>query len=65
MRHLCGDGFMMVIVTKIYKLEPPHFMFWNKNKNTRYTHVNLKFYYTNVGFKGIYISRTCFPDVNF
>ena len=54
-----------------YMLEPPRrggsneypqSMFWNKNKKKRYTPVNPIFYYIKVGLKGVYISRTCFPD---
>ena len=50
-----------------YTLEPPRqggsneysqSMFWSKNKKNRYTPANIQ-----VGFKGIYIARTCFPDV--
>ena len=46
-----------------YTLEPPRrggsneypqSMFWSKNKKNEHTSV--------VGFKGIYIKRTCFPD---
>ena len=44
-----------------YRLEPPHrcgsneypqSIFWNKNR----------FFYKKVGFKGLYIAWTCFPD---
>ena len=54
-----------------YTLEPPRrdgsneypqSMFWTKNKNNRYTHLNPLFYLIKVGFKGVFISRTCFPD---
>ena len=37
-------------------------MFWTKNKKIRYTPANPIFFYINVGFKGVYISRTYFPD---
>ena len=37
-------------------------MFWSKNKKNRYTPVNPSFYYINVGFKGVNIARTSFPD---
>ena len=36
-------------------------MFWSKNKKNRYTPIP-QFFYIKVGFKGVYISRTCFPD---
>ena len=36
-------------------------MFWIKNKKSRYIPVNPSF---KVGFKGVYISRTCFHDVS-
>ena len=54
-----------------YTLEPPRrggsyeypqFMFWSKNKKIRYTPAN-PFYYIKVGFKGVYMSGTCFADV--
>ena len=53
-----------------YTLEPPQrggsnkypqSMFWSKNKKNRYTPAN-PFYYIKVGFKGVFIARTCFPD---
>ena len=57
-----------------YTLEPPRrggsneypqSMFWSKNKKNRYTpsgaHIP-QFCYIKVGFKGVYIKRTCFPD---
>ena len=37
-------------------------MFWSKNKKNIYTPANPSFY-MKVGFKGVYIARTCFPDV--
>ena len=59
-------------------LEPPHrgvsneyqqSMFWNKNKKIRYTFADPRLlpnyppnYYIKLGYKGVYISRTCFPD---
>ena len=56
-----------------YRLEPPHrgssneypqsmFMFLSKNKNHRYTCIP-QFCYIKVGYKGVYKSQTCFPDV--
>ena len=48
-----------------YTLEPPRrgeSMFWTKNKETRYTPAYPLLYYMKVGFKGIFIARTCFPD---
>ena len=41
----------------------PQSLFWIKNKKIRYTASNPSFLYINVGFKGVYIARTCFPDV--
>ena len=50
-----------------YTLEPPRqggsneypqSMFWIKNKKNRCTT-----YYIKVGFRGVFIARTCFPDV--
>ena len=56
-----------------YTLEPPRrsgsneypqCMFWMKNNKIRYTPSNPSFFfYIKVGFKGVYIARTCFPDV--
>ena len=38
-------------------------MFWSKNKKNRYNDPCIpQFYYIKVGFKGVYITRTCFPD---
>ena len=42
--------------------EYPQFMFWNKNKKKKLYPCIPQFYYIKVGFKGAYISRTCFPD---
>ena len=42
--------------------EYPQSMFWIKSKKNRYTLVNPSFFYIKVGFKGAYISWTCFPD---
>ena len=41
--------------------EYPQSMFWSKNKKNRNTPANPTFSY-KYGFKGVYISRTCFPD---
>ena len=55
-----------------YTLEPPRrggsneypqSMFWSKNKKNRYSPVNPSFsIMIKVGFKGVFIARTCFPD---
>ena len=54
-----------------YTLEPPcrggsyeypQSMFWSKNKKNMYTPANPIFFYIKVGFKGVFIARTCFPD---
>ena len=37
-------------------------MFWIKNKKIMYTPENPSFFYIKVGFKGVFIARTCFPD---
>ena len=44
--------------------EYPQSMFWSKNKKNRYTPRIPRFFYIKVGYKGVYISRTCFPDEN-
>ena len=56
-----------------YMLEPPwrggfneypHSLFWSKNKENRYTYpCKPQFCYMKEGYKGVYISRNCFPDV--
>ena len=54
-----------------YTLEPPRqggsneypqTMFWSKINKNRYTPGIPQFCYIKVGFKGVYISRRCFPD---
>ena len=40
--------------------EYPQSMFWSKNKKV-YPCIP-QFYYIKVGFKGVFITRTCFPD---
>ena len=54
-----------------YRIEPPQrgdsneypqFMFWIQNKKIRYTPANPKFFYIKVGYKGVYITWTCFRD---
>ena len=42
--------------------EYPQSMFWSKNKKNRYTPRIPQFCYIKVGFKGVYITRTCYPD---
>ena len=37
--------------------EYPQSLFWSKNKKNRHTPAYIK-----VGFKEVYISRTCYPD---
>ena len=53
-----------------YTLEPPQrggsneypqSVFWSKNKKIGMPCIP-QFYYINVGFKGVFIARTCFPD---
>ena len=45
--------------------EYPQSMFWSKNKKNRYTPANPSFaIYIKVGFEGVHISRTCFPDAS-
>ena len=47
----------------VHTLEPPRRgssnEYWSKNKKYRYTPA----YPSLVGFKGVFIARTCFPDV--
>ena len=43
--------------------EYPQSMFWSKNKK-KYAYPCIpQFCYIKVGFKGVFIARTCFPDV--
>ena len=37
-------------------------MFWSKNNKNVYPCIT-QFYYIKVVYKGIYLSRTCYPDV--
>ena len=37
-------------------------MFWMKNKGHLYTPANPSLFYIKVGFKWVYVSRTCFSD---
>ena len=46
-----------VLTSTVY----PQSMFWSKNKKNRYTPANPSFSH-KVGFKGVYIPRTCFSD---
>ena len=66
--------FFLIFVKNIdcrYTLEPPRqggsseypqSMFWSKIMKNRYTSADPRFFYIKVGFKGVYISRTCYPD---
>ena len=49
---------IMRAITQLQELSE-QYIIWIKNKKIRYT----PFFYIKVGFKGVYISRTCFPDV--
>ena len=42
--------------------EYPQSMFRSKTKKNRYTPCIPQFCYIKVGFKGVYITRTCFRD---
>ena len=44
---------------------PPKTSFCGGYKNTknRYT-LHTQFYYVQVGFKGVFVAQTCFPDVS-
>ena len=43
--------------------ERPQFMFWSKNKKIMYVPANPSFFYMKLGFKGVYITWTCYRDV--
>ena len=54
-----------------YTLEPPHrggsneypqSMFWSKNKKKYVYPSKPHFFYIKVGCKGVFITRTCYPD---
>ena len=71
----CFDIFLIVAqnLDCVYTLEPPQqggsneypqSMFWSKNKKIMYTRVNPTFVYIKVGCKGVFVTRTCFRDVN-
>ena len=38
-------------------------MFWSKNKKNMYTPSKPHFFYIKAGCKGVFITRTCYPDV--
>ena len=43
--------------------EDPQAMFWAKNKKNRYVYPCIpQFYYVKVGYNGVFIAWTCFPD---
>ena len=40
-------------------------MFWSKKKKNRFIYPRIpQFYYMKVGFKGVYITWTCFPEMS-
>ena len=41
----------------------PQSIFWSKNRKNKYTPAYPSFT-TKVGYKGIFISQTCFPDAS-
>ena len=53
-RHFCRKAVLM----SAYNLKKK-----KKKKKKRYTPVNFSFTIIKVGYKGVYISRTCYPDV--
>ena len=44
--------------------EYPQSMFWSKHKKKNVYPCKPQFCYIKVGCKGVYITRTCFPDAN-
>ena len=57
-----------------YTLEPPQqggsneypqSMFWSKNKKKYVYPSKPHFFYIKVGCKGVFITRTCYPDVSY
>ena len=43
--------------------EYPQSMFWSKNKKKNVYPSKPHFFYIKVGCKGVFITRTCYPDV--
>ena len=52
----------ILLEKKLISNEYPQSMFLSKIRKNRYTPVYPSFFYIKVGFKGVYITRTCFPD---
>ena len=68
MSKLGGKRLFVTYVMHVFVLrtrEPPYpqSMFWSKNKKNMYTPTYpTLFYYMKVGYKGVFMMRTCFPD---
>ena len=58
----CYNRLAEAVLTSTHNL-----CFGAKKKKNRYTPVQCipQFFYIKAGFKGVYITRTCFPDVRF
>ena len=54
-----SDIFLIFAQNRGGSNEYPQSMFWSKDKKNRCIP---QFYYIKVGFKGVFIARTCFPD---
>ena len=54
-------GYMLVPPRRGGSNEYPQSMFWSKNKKNRYIPA-YSIFYIKVGYKGVYMSWTCFPD---
>ena len=55
-------GYMLEMPRRGGSIEYPQSMFWTKNKKIMCPWTP-QFYYEKVGFKGVFIAWTCFPNV--
>ena len=55
-------GYTLELPRRGSSYEYPHSMFWSKNKKNRFTPAYPSLTIYKVGFKGVFIARTCFPD---
>ena len=54
--------FLFLLKTLIADTNRLQSMFWSKNKKKVYP-CKPQFYYIKVGYKGVFVTRTCFRDV--
>ena len=58
-------GYMLEPPQRSGSNEYPQSMLWSKDMKNRYTSACPSFLYIKLGFKGVYLSWTCFPDFLF